>query len=86
MDGYVGDIDKRGIFHFRNRMLQRINEQEVCDAVGLCSETLDSVPAVYRSSRPQDVQCEFCEKVGHADVELPISLCFSGLYTTVLAK
>jgi len=45
------------------RMLQRINEQEVCDAVGLCSESLNKVPAVYRSSQPQDVQCEFCEKV-----------------------
>ena len=44
-------------------MLQRINEQEVCDAVGLCSETLNKIPAVYHSSQPQDVQCEFCEKV-----------------------
>ena len=44
-------------------MLLRIDEQEVCDAVGLCSETLGNVPAVYRSSRPHDVQCEFCEKV-----------------------
>ena len=50
---------------FLNRFLQRINEQEVCDAVGLCSETLNAVPAVYHSSRPQDVQCEFCEKVRH---------------------
>ena len=51
---------------FPDRMLQRIDEQEVCDAVGLCSESLGNAPAVYRSSRPHDVQCEFCEKVGTA--------------------
>jgi hypothetical protein len=43
--------------------LYHFNEAELCDATGLCSETLNRIPAVYQSTRPNDVQCEFCEKV-----------------------
>jgi saposin len=43
--------------------LNHINEQELCDLVGLCSETVSQLPALYNSFKPADVQCEFCEKV-----------------------
>ncbi len=46
------------------RTLYHLDVKELCDAVGLCSETMNSAgPAVYAATRPGDVQCEFCEKV-----------------------
>ena len=64
--GYLGaysDACKatvRDDFNLIYSVLADVGHGDLCDLVGLCSESIQDQPARYSSA---DVQCEFCEKV-----------------------
>ncbi len=49
------------------RILTNLGDGQLCDFVGICSETNADIPAHYDVARtPEDpsIECQFCEKVG----------------------
>ncbi len=49
------------------RILTNLGDGQLCDFVGICSETNADIPAHYDVARtPEDpsLECQFCEKVG----------------------